>query len=162
MPPLPPSSPIRSIASSPYTPRGRQLSIGTDSSSPVRPTRSYSLPALAFDDDDDEDLPQRPPLGADRTNNPWLVLGQGISPPERELAVTLEESILEEGAASQPTAGQRGKARKKEAGLSLRTKCIEIDADLFNDGPDGEEGTCFARWLSGELVVEREGETVSW
>ncbi|KAJ1302270.1 hypothetical protein OPQ81_001089 [Rhizoctonia solani] len=155
LPPLPPSSPIRSIASSPYTPRGRQLSLDIESS-PVRSLgRSRSMPSMTFDDED-EDLPQRPPLGADRTNNPWIVVGQGVSPPERELAVTLEEDTLEESHESRTNPNHRGKARK-EAGLSLRNKCIELDIDLFNDGPDGEEGTCFARWLSGELVVEREG-----
>ncbi|KAG9092074.1 hypothetical protein FRC06_000254 [Ceratobasidium sp. 370] len=33
-----------------------------------------------------------------------------------------------------------------------------MDTDLFNDGPDGDEGTAFARWLAGELVVEHEGD----
>jgi hypothetical protein len=142
-------------------PRGRQLSIGTESSSPVHAlTRSRSLPAIAFEDEDEEDLPHRPPLGADRTNNPWVAVGQGVSPPERELAITLEEGVPEAEPVLKPGSGQRGKARRKEAGLSLRTKCVDMDTDLFNDGPDGEEGTCFARWLAGELVVEREGETV--
>ncbi|KAG8763970.1 hypothetical protein FRC11_007651 [Ceratobasidium sp. 423] len=155
LPPLPPSSPIRSIASSPYTPRGRQLSLDAGSS-PVRSlARSRSMPSMNFDDDDD-DLPQRPPLGTDRTSNPWVVVGQGVSPPERELAITLEEETLEEPPELPGNAKYRGKGRK-EAGLSLRNKCVELDTDLFNDGPDGEEGTCFARWLSGELVVEREG-----
>ncbi|KDN43728.1 hypothetical protein RSAG8_05918, partial [Rhizoctonia solani AG-8 WAC10335] len=137
LPPLPPSSPIRSIASSPYTPRGRQFSFDVDSS-PVRSlSRSHSMPSMAFDDDDD-DVPQRPSLGVDRTNNPWIVVG------------------LELVRESRVNGNYQGKTRK-EAGLSLRNKCIELDTDLFNDGPDGEEGTCFARWLSGELVVEREG-----
>ncbi|CAE7071577.1 unnamed protein product [Rhizoctonia solani] len=155
LPPLPPSSPIRSIASSPYTPRGRQHSLDVGSS-PVRPlSRSRSMPSIALDDDS-EDVPERPPLGVDRTNNPWVVVGLGVSPSERELAVTLEEDSLEDIREPQVNANHHGKARK-EAGIRLRNMHVELDTDLFNDGPDGEEGTCFARWLSGELVVEREG-----
>ncbi|KAH7332767.1 hypothetical protein B0J17DRAFT_145748 [Rhizoctonia solani] len=129
------------------------------SSSPVCSlTRSRSMPSMNFDDDE-EDLPQRPPLGEDRTNNPWIVVGQGVSPLERELAITLEEENLEEPHILRADANHRGKARN-EAGLSLHSKCIEMNTDLFNDGPDGEEGTCFARWLSGELLVEREGNNL--
>ncbi|CAE6442669.1 unnamed protein product [Rhizoctonia solani] len=157
LPPLPPSSPIRSIASSPYTPRGRQLSLDVGSSPVHSLARSRSMPSMTFDDDDD--FPHRPPLGTDRTSNPWIVMGQGISPPERELAITLEEETLEEAPELPANTKHRGKPRK-EAGLSLRNKCVELDTDLFNDGPNGEEGTCFARWLSGELVVEREGNTL--
>ncbi|KAF8734803.1 hypothetical protein RHS02_06541, partial [Rhizoctonia solani] len=159
LPPLPPSSPIRSIASSPYTPRGRQLSLGVDSS-PIRTlARSRSMPSMNFDDDnDDENPPQRPSIGTDRTNNPWVVMGQGVSPPERELAITFEED--NEDAHDVPVKPEyRGKA-KKEAGLGFRNKHVELNADLFNDGPDGEEGMCFARWLSGELVVERMGNNL--
>ncbi|CUA75484.1 hypothetical protein RSOLAG22IIIB_05915 [Rhizoctonia solani] len=156
LPPLPPSSPIRSIASSPYTPRGRHLSLDLGSSPTRCPSRSRSMVSVTLDDED-EDIPQRPPLGVDRTNNPWVVVGLGVSPPERELAIAIEEG-LEEIREPRANANQ-GKARK-EAGLSLRAKCIELDTDLFNDGPDGEEGTCFGRWLSGELVVEREENTL--
>lgn len=109
-------------------------------------------------DDEEEDLPRRPSLGADRTNNPWLVVGQGVSPLEREL--TTLEAASDEELAPKPGSAQRGRGRKKGAGLSIHTKCVEMDTHLFNDGPDGEEGTCFARWLAGELIVEREGETV--
>ncbi|CAE6418651.1 unnamed protein product [Rhizoctonia solani] len=158
LPPLPPSSPIRSIASSPYTPRGRQLSFDMSSSPVCSLTRSRSMPSMNFDDEE-EDLPQRPPLGEDRTNNPWIVVGQGVPPPERVLAIALEEENLEEAHILRADTNHRGKARS-EAGLSLRSKCIDMDTDLFNDGPEGEEGTCFARWLSGELVVEREGNNL--
>ncbi|CAE6395467.1 unnamed protein product [Rhizoctonia solani] len=158
LPPLPPSSPIRSIASSPYTPRGRQFSLDLDSSPARSLSRSRSMTSMTLDDGD-EDVPQRPSLGADRTNNPWVVVGLGVSPPERELAITQEEGGLEEHCEPRVNASYQGKTRK-EGGLSLRIKCIELDADLFNDGPDGEEGTCFGRWLSGELVVEREGNTL--
>ncbi|CAE6460688.1 unnamed protein product [Rhizoctonia solani] len=158
LPPLPPSSPIRSIASSPYTPRGRQLSLDVDSSPIHTLARSRSMPSMNFDNDDDEDLPQRPPIGSDRTNNPWVVKGQGVSPPERELAITLEEE--NEDVHDLPVKAEyRGKARK-EAGMSFRNKHVELNTDLFNDGPNGEEGMCFARWLSGELVVEREGNSL--
>ncbi|KAF8755547.1 hypothetical protein RHS01_05047 [Rhizoctonia solani] len=121
--------------------------------------RSRSMPSMNFDDDnDDENPPQRPSIGTDRTNNPWVVTGQGVSPPERELAITFEED--NEDAHDVPVKPEyRGKA-KKEAGLGFRNKHVELNADLFNDGPDGEEGTCFARWLSGELVVERMGNNL--
>ncbi|KAG9103613.1 hypothetical protein FRC06_009505 [Ceratobasidium sp. 370] len=158
LPALPPSSPIRSIASSPYTPRGRLLSSGGGSSSPAGPsTRSKCLSGILFAEQ--EELPQRPPLNGDRTNHPWIVLGQGVPPPERELFVATEDSA--EGESSTKSGSvKRGKAKKKVGGLGLRVKTIEMDTDLFNDGPDGDEGTAFARWLAGELVVEREGDAL--
>lgn len=91
-------------------------------------------------------------------------MGQGAPPSERQLSVSFEEENSEEaGPSTEPALPKRavGKTRKKEAGLSLRSKCLAIDSDLFNDGPNGEEGTGFARWLAGELVVERQGDTVS-
>jgi hypothetical protein len=87
-------------------------------------------------------------------------MGQGVPPPERELFVVPEDSA-EEDVAVKPASVKRGKARKKAAGLSLRAKPVDMDANLFNDGPDGEEGTGFARWLAGELVIEHQGDTVS-
>ncbi|KAG8696004.1 hypothetical protein FRC09_008797 [Ceratobasidium sp. 395] len=159
LPPLPPSSPIRSIASSPYTPRGHLLSNG-ESSSPIGPsTRSRSLSGFPFTREEEEDIPQRPPLNGDRTNMPWVVLGEGVSPPERQLFASTEDSAEEE-LSSKPGSGKRGKPKKKVGGLGLRARAVEMNTDLFNDGPDGDEGTAFARWLAGELVVEREGDTL--
>ncbi|QRV96247.1 plasmid pRiA4b ORF-like protein [Ceratobasidium sp. AG-Ba] len=156
LPPLPPSSPIRSIASSPYTPRGRLFSSGGESSSPVRPS-TRSGPGFSFTEEED-DLPQRPPLNSDRTNLPWLVIGQGLPPPERELFVA--DSVEDENPIP-PGSAKRGKTKKRPGGFGLRAaKPVEIDAGLFNDGPDGEEGTAFTRWLAGELFVEREEDTL--
>ncbi|KAG9091919.1 hypothetical protein FS749_016141 [Ceratobasidium sp. UAMH 11750] len=157
LPPLPPSSPIRSIASSPYTPRGRLLSSGGGSSSPVGPsTRSKSLLGVPFTE---EDLPERPPLSGDRTNHPWVVMGQGMPPLERELFVAIEDSAEEE-TSTKPGSAKPAKAKKKVGGLGLRAKTIEMNTDLFNDGPNGDEGTAFAQWLAGELIVEREGDAL--
>ncbi|KAG9120043.1 hypothetical protein FRC07_004636 [Ceratobasidium sp. 392] len=159
LPPLPPSSPIRSIASSPYTPRAHLLSNG-ESSSPVGPpTRSRSLSGISFAQDDEEDIPQRPALDGDRTNLPWVVMGQGLPPPERELFVAVEDSA-EEDALAKLGSAKRSKPKKKVGGLGLRAKTIEMNTALFNDGPDGDEGNAFARWLAGELLVERDGDSL--
>ncbi|KAG9092075.1 hypothetical protein FRC06_000255 [Ceratobasidium sp. 370] len=116
LPTLPPSSHIHSIASSPYTPRGRLLSSGAGSSSPAGPsTRSKCPSGVPFAEEEGE-LPQRPPLNGDRTNHPWVVIGQGVPPPERELFVAIEDAAEGEDSTKSRSA-KCGKTNKKWAAL---------------------------------------------
>ncbi|KAG8794767.1 hypothetical protein FRC12_021902 [Ceratobasidium sp. 428] len=76
---------------------------------------------------------------------PWVVLGEGVSPPKRQLFI-------------RPGTPQIRKSCRPNQALANASRRDEYG--LFNDGPDGDEGTAFARWLAGEPVVEREGDTL--